>query len=131
MKKLGVLKRIKIVCELLFGIGIHDLRAAKTWMTTMYPGVGIVKRLYLFVCWSIRQMLIVIPESMEYASWRQPVKKKSIWLEDVNPHGNHPWRMEVAAGEAPAREDTVKVKGVVHDPVGAPVQGAQVTATTT
>ena len=88
----NVFKRLKIACGLLLGMRMQDFRAAKTWITTMYPDVGFMKRLYRFVCWSIGQMLIDIPESLEYASWERPVKKKSFWLEDVNPHENHPWR---------------------------------------
>ncbi len=90
--KPNVFKRLKIACGLLLSMCIHDFRAAKTFITTMYPGVGLVKRLYLFICWSIRQMLIEIPESMEYACWQRPLKKKAVWLEDVNPHEDHPWR---------------------------------------
>ena len=93
----NVFKRLWICCGLLLGLRRHDFRAAKTWLNTMYPGVGLAKRLYRFACWSIRQMLIEIPESMRYASWQKPVKKKAFWLEDINPHENHPWRDNPAA----------------------------------
>lgn len=77
---------------MVLGLRTHDFRAAKTWINTMYPGVGLTGRLCRFVCWSIRQMLVEIPESIEYASWQKPVKKKASWLEDPNPHEDHPWR---------------------------------------
>ena len=88
----NVSKRVRVCCGLLLGLRRHDFRAARTWLRTMYPGLGLARRLCRFACWSIRQMLIEIPESMKYASWQTTVKKKAFWLEDVNPHENHPWR---------------------------------------
>ena len=46
----NVFKRVWICCGLLVGLRTHDFRAAKTWLTTMYPGVGLARRLYRFAC---------------------------------------------------------------------------------
>ena len=88
----SLFQRMTIAGGLLLGLGRHDLRAARTWMSTMYPGVGWVRRWCRFVGWSLRQMLIEIPAAMEYASWQRPIKKTAFWLDDCNPHENHPWR---------------------------------------
>lgn len=88
----NVFQRIRVAGGLLLGLRIYDFRVARTWTNLMYPGDGLVKKLYRFVCWSIRTMLIQIPESIGYASWGKPLNKRSFWLDDINPHENHPWR---------------------------------------
>ena len=88
----SVFKRIETACGLLIGLRRHDFRAARTWLNMMYPGVNLMTRLYRFVCWSVGQMLIEIPQAMGYASWNAPIKKKSFWLDDANPFEDHPWR---------------------------------------
>ena len=88
----NVFQRIQVACGLLLGLGIHDFRAARTWMNTMYPGVTPPTKLYRFLCWSLKTMLSDIPAAMPFASWQKPIKKTAFWLDDANPHANYPWR---------------------------------------
>ncbi|MSO21732.1 MAG: FAD-binding oxidoreductase [Acidobacteria bacterium] len=87
----GPLKRLKVVLGLLLGLRRHDLRAARTFLNTMYSGRPWPVRLLLFIGWFVRNAFVDIPNGLEDVSWEKPVSKTPIWLAEGNPLANYPF----------------------------------------
>lgn len=83
--------RLRVFIGLLLGLRKHDLRAAGTWIGTMYPGRSGPARLFFFVRWALGQMWRKIPDALEMATIAMPVSKVPIWLSKGNPLENYPW----------------------------------------
>lgn len=83
--------RLRVFFGLLFGLRKHDLRAARTWINTMYPGAPVVVRWIRFVRWSLGQMWCTIPDALGDVTFAARVSRTPIWLAEGNPLENHPW----------------------------------------
>lgn len=84
--------RVRTVVRLLAGMRRHDLRAARTWINTMYPGASWLARYGKFLRWSLTQMWRQIPETLATTSFASPVSRTPYWLAQGNPWENHPWK---------------------------------------
>ena len=87
----SLLFRLRVFIGLLLGLRRHDFRAAKTWISTMYPGVSSVERFLRFIRWSLWQMWCEIPDALCTATFAPNVSRTPVWLADGNPLENHPW----------------------------------------
>lgn len=85
------MKRFLLVFELLLSMRQHEIRAARTWINTMYPEKTLVHRLRLFFTWSFKTIWETIPNSNNRVQFKDPVSKTPVWLKDKNPLENHPW----------------------------------------
>ena len=45
-----------------------------------------------FLCWSVRQVFVVIPDVMQDITIARPLSRTPMWLLDPNPWSDHPWR---------------------------------------
>lgn len=89
--------RLRVFLGLLCGLRKYDLRAAATWINTMYPGVSLVGRLVKFLRWSLWQMWCEIPDALCTATFAPDVSRTPIWLAAGNPLENHPWGSDANA----------------------------------
>ena len=101
----GILRRIRTAFGLLFGLRSHDLRAAATFMNTMFAGRSLPLRLAKLLAWALRQSFGAIPEALTTARFAMQVSRTPIWLTADNPLSNHPW----ANGPDAALPDQVEV----------------------
>ena len=85
------MKRFLLVFELLLSMRQHEIRAARTWINTMYPEKTLVHRLRLFFTWSLKTIWETIPNSNNRVQFKDPVSKTPVLLKDKNPLENHPW----------------------------------------
>mgnify|MGYP004092517977 FL=1 len=83
--------RLKTVCALLLGLRPHDLRAAGSFMTRVYPDQRWLTRFFRFALWAVAQAFGAIPKALGQARFQRPVSKTPIWLAEGNPLANHPW----------------------------------------
>jgi len=90
----GLLRRLATAVGLLVGLRAHDLRAAGTFMASMYPSGSRASRWWRFLGWALRQMLVAIPEALTTVAFDRPVQRVSIWLAEDNPFAGHPWRTQ-------------------------------------
>lgn len=63
--------RLRTPVWLLAGMRRHDLRAARTWINTRYPGASRFARYGRFLCWSLTQMtdwISITPEEVRQRS---------------------------------------------------------------
>lgn len=90
-------ERLRVTAGLLCGLRWHDLRAAGTWVRTMYPGLPRVARCFKFIRWALVQMWREIPLGMSGTTFAQKVSRTPIWLADGNPLENHPWATDPRA----------------------------------
>lgn len=90
--------RLRVAFGLLLGLRVQDLRAARTYMETIYAAHSWPVRIAKFLTWTSHQMFVVIPDALREVSWSRPVSRLSYWLEDKNPWADHPW-----AGDPSAR----------------------------
>lgn len=84
-------RRLIEFSRLLAGLRRYDLRAARSWITSMYPGKGLPTRLRLFFAWVLDLMWRKIPEALHWARFQTPVSRTSIWLAGGDPFENYPW----------------------------------------
>ena len=94
--------------RLLAGLRRHDLRAARTWIATMYPGKALPRRLYLFFAWALDTMWRKIPAALEWALFQTPGSRTPIWLTQGDPYENHPWAADDGA-KIPAEAEVVVI----------------------
>src|SRR5579872_4388651 len=92
----------------LAGMRRHDLRAARTWITTMYPGKTLPRRLWLFLQWALDTMWRKIPDALEWAQFQKPVSRTPVWLAEGDPFENHPWKDNPAA-KLPAESEVAVI----------------------
>lgn len=85
---------MRVFVELLCGVRKHDLRAARTWISTMYPGQSLLTRCARFVQWALWQMWVEIPNSLCTTTFDRDVSRTPIWLSAGNPLENHPWKQQ-------------------------------------
>jgi hypothetical protein len=100
--------RLRVFLGLLFGLRRHDFRAASTWISTMYPGVSPIGRVFKFLRWSLWQMWYEIPDALCTSTFARHVSRTPIWLADGNPLENHPWASNPDA-ELPQRVHVVVI----------------------
>ena len=91
-KRATLLFRLKTCAGLLTGLRRHDLRAARTWVNTMYPGASRLSRYRRFVGWALGQMWRTIPDALTTATFASHVDRTPFWLSHGNPLENHPWQ---------------------------------------
>ncbi len=89
--------RIRVAFGLLFGLRTHDLRAAITFMNTMFPGHPLPIRLAKLLTWALHQSFTDIPKALTTARFANKVSRNPIWLAAGNPLANHPWENAPAA----------------------------------
>lgn len=89
--------RIKGALRTLAGMRVHDLRAARTWIRTMYPSQSFVPKICRFVAFSLRQLFIDIPNVLRETQFDHPASKTPVWLDTPNPLANHPWSTNAGA----------------------------------
>ncbi|MBT4977974.1 MAG: FAD-binding oxidoreductase [Gemmatimonadetes bacterium] len=82
---------MKTVLGLLLGLRRHDLRAARTFIDTMFPGVSLPVRFVRFLVWALGQIFFTIPRALSSVRFARPVSRTPIWLAAGNPLANHPW----------------------------------------
>ena len=99
---------MKTALGLLFGLRRHDLRAARTFVNTMFPGNPLPVRLLKFLAWTLRQIFLTIPAALKTAHFTRPVSRTPIWLAAGNPLANHPWADDPDAA-LPKRSDVVVI----------------------
>ncbi|MCH2661827.1 FAD-dependent oxidoreductase, partial [bacterium] len=99
---------MKTALGLLLGLRRHDLRAARTFVATMFPGTAFVTRWLKFLAWVLRQSFIEIPRALNCARFARPLSRTPIWLTADNPLENHPWAAEPDAA-LPERTDAVVI----------------------
>ena len=99
---------MKTALGLLLGLRRHDLRAARTFVATMFPGTAFVTRWVKFLAWVLRQSFIEIPRALNCARFARPLSRTTIWLTADNPLENHPWAAEPDAA-LPERTDAVVI----------------------
>jgi glycine/D-amino acid oxidase-like deaminating enzyme len=87
-----VASRAGIFVRLLLGLRKHDLRAARNWISTMYPGEGLLSRLVHFCAWALDLVVVRIYRSRQWATFASPVSHTPIWLAAGNPFDNFPFR---------------------------------------
>lgn len=87
----SLLQRLMTAVSLLVGLRAHDLRAAGTFMASMYPSGRRVSRWWRFLRWVLHQTFGTIPEALTSVAFDRPVKHLSIWLAEDNPFASHPW----------------------------------------
>ncbi len=99
---------MKTVLGLVLGLRRHDLRAARTFMNTLIPGVSFPIRLARFLIWVLHQSFVAIPRALKSTRFARPVSRTPIWLAAGNPLANHPWDDNPAAA-LPERVDLVVI----------------------
>ena len=100
--------RLRVALSLLCGLRHHDLRAARSFMDTMYHGDAVPVRLLRFLAWALRQMLGDIPEALTTVTFAPKVSRTPIWLAWGNPLANHPWDSDSVA-RLPEKVDAVVI----------------------
>ena len=100
--------RLQTCFGLLCGLRRHDLRAARTWINTMYPESSLPGRYLKFVFWSLGQMWRHIPDTLAMTTFAAPVSRTPFWLTHANPLENHPWR-EHPDSRLPVRSHVVVI----------------------
>lgn len=78
-------ERLRAAAEITRHLGGHDLRAAHTFLSRMYPNRTWLSRGARFVSWTARQCVESIPLGLRDTAFANPVSTNPIWLEDVNP----------------------------------------------
>ncbi len=86
-----LLVRLRTVLELVLGLRRHDIRAARTFMASFFPGRNPLARLISFMRWALDLMWRQIPATNAWASFASPVSRTPIWLRDKDPFENHPF----------------------------------------
>lgn len=104
----SIMFRVRVFLGLLCGLRTHDLRAARTWISTMYPGTPFVARIGKFVCWSLGQMWHRMPDALTVVTFSPKLSRTPYWLSQGNPLENHPWCVRPDA-VLPARADVVVI----------------------
>lgn len=104
----GFLFRLRTIGRLLTGLRRHDVRAAKTWLNTMYPGASRLARYRHFIGWALDQLWRQLPAAMKVSTFAKPVSRTPYWLAEGNPWENHPWRDQPNA-TLPSRADVVVI----------------------
>ena len=99
---------MKTALGLLLGLRRHDLRAARTFMDTMFPGAAFPVRLRKFIAWTLHQSFVAIPRALKTARFARPISQTPIWLAAGNPLANHPWANDPDAA-LPDRANTVVI----------------------
>jgi glycine/D-amino acid oxidase-like deaminating enzyme len=94
--------------ELVCGLRRHDLRAARTFMASFYPGQGVMSRTVSFARWALKLMWRQIPDTASWASFANPVSRTPIWLRDKDPFENHPFCADPSA-RLPDRAEVVVI----------------------
>ena len=102
----GVVGRVRVALRLLAGLRAHDIRAARSYAKLMWRQHSVLRRLFLFIGWSLRQMFDVIPRALTSVTFADNVKRTPIWLDEDNPHADVPWR---DGGQLPVHVDTVVI----------------------
>ena len=85
------MRRARVFLTLLAGLRVHDLRAAGTWIRTMYGEKYLPTRLFLFIGWALRTMVKEIPDALQRTRFADPVSKTPIWLGGPDPFENYPF----------------------------------------
>jgi len=93
----GVLNRIVVAMALLGGLRLHDLRAPRTYIARMYPGVSLPVKFLKFAGWVVNQLFPSIPEALATVTFERPVSRTPIWLAARNPVANYPGSTEPGA----------------------------------
>ena len=104
----GLPARLKAACALLLGLRRHDLRAARTFMATMYAGEPWLTKVCRFAGWAAGQAFGAIPTALTQVRFQRPVSATPIWLAAGNPLANHPWEGDSRAA-LPDQVDAVVV----------------------
>jgi glycine/D-amino acid oxidase-like deaminating enzyme len=89
---ISIFYRIKCFISLLLGMRRHDFRSASKFIAVEYGHLPFPSRYWHFLKWSLRQMLIVIPEAMPMMTVSPRVSPMPFWLDEINPLENHPWQ---------------------------------------
>ncbi|MBI3922528.1 MAG: FAD-binding oxidoreductase [Armatimonadetes bacterium] len=88
------MRRLLSLLTTLASLRRHDLRAARTWINTMYSDKLLPVRLLLFLRWATHTMWRLFPDSQAWAQFEKPVSGTSIWLKEKNPFENHPFSQD-------------------------------------
>ena len=83
--------RLRVAVRLLCGLRTHDLRAARTFMKSMYSGQALPMRLARLLWWAAGQVFHHIPNALSTVTRDIPLSRTPIWLVAGNPLANHPW----------------------------------------
>jgi hypothetical protein len=89
MKRLW--QSLGVFAQLLVNLRRHDLRAARTWVRTMYSGIPRPLGWSRFLIWALRRSLVEIHRALRRVQIARPVSRTPIWLDEPNPWFNHPW----------------------------------------
>ncbi len=106
--EISLLFRVKIAAEIIWGLRVHDFRAARTYICEVMTGKYYLCRICSFVRWVLGLMFVDIPEIMATSTFDQPVSRRPFWLIDENPLADHPWANEPHA-VLPDAVDTVVI----------------------
>ncbi len=107
-ERVSLFDRVRWAVRLFLGIRTHDLRAARTYIRVVYKGQFWLTKWIRFVWWSLRQMLVTIPNAMPGITIPPQVSRKPHWLDSSNPLANHPWCNQSDA-TLPKSVDTVVI----------------------
>jgi len=87
----NIFSRLYMALQLIFGLRLHDFRAASTFMRKTFPKDIFPIRFLKFSLWSLRQIFFVIPEAMTTVSFDRKISRTPYWLISENPLENYPW----------------------------------------
>ncbi len=88
---LTILSRVKTCGRLLVDLRRHDFRAARTFMDMNWPDDSLLIKYLKFIPWTLRQMLVVIPDALITVDIDRNISHIPSWLCATNPLKNYPW----------------------------------------
>src|SRR5262245_33550453 len=100
--------RALAILRLLTELRRHDLRAARTWLNTMYSRKPSAVRLVLFTFWVLKTVCQSIPAALKWAHFARPVARTPVWLAQGNPFENYPFAADPNA-RLPAEAEVVVI----------------------
>ena len=107
-EKCSLWKRLRVACNLLIGLRLHDLRAGQSFMNLAYSKSRLPFRVLRMCGWALSQMFSTIPVAASSVTFADRVSRTPIWLAEGNPLSNHPWESDPQA-RLPESVDTVVI----------------------
>jgi glycine/D-amino acid oxidase-like deaminating enzyme len=83
-------KRLFSIIGQIARLRTHDVRAARTWLNTMYPQDALLLRLLRFLGWAVNAIFVLVPRTGAWTSFEKPISRIPIWLSEGNPFVSHP-----------------------------------------
>ena len=100
--------RLKVCGGLLAGLRRHDFRAARTFMDMNWPDDSLLIKHLKFIPWTLRQMLVDIPDALTTVAIDRNISHIPAWLCAENPLKNYPW-CDFPDTKLPDSADTVVI----------------------